>query len=264
LRAVGVELFKSAEAFHPVYILPVYAWWSAMSQDGSKNSAASDSRVPDLAAGENFVQKDKAITNLFQKTMGTLSMRVAGQLQHSIKLYCPKTNSANSISIPVQLHYLGNLDTPPPYIKSISSRLLMTTSFNVGPTGGASAYKTNVVLLNAGTPSKSSYMWVKSVHSDELSWDTTLRVCLILPPTSSPSHVKRTKVLLPTFRTCWISRSYELQLKIGLDFGGSILTTVPITILARPSTHSGETKLEEAFSRDEELSPSYESIADRG
>jgi hypothetical protein len=261
LRAVGVELFKSAEAFHPVYILPVYAWWSAISQDGSKSSAASDSSVPELT-GENFVQKDKSITNLFQKTMGTLSMIVAGQPHHSIKLYCPKTNSANSISIPVQLHYVGNLDTPPPYIKSISSRLLVTTSFNVGPTGGASAYKTNVVLLNAGTPSKSSYMW--TVQSDERSWDTTLRVCLILPPTASPSHAKRTKVLLPTFRTCWISRSYELQLKIGFDFGGSILTTVPITILARPSTHSGEAKLEEAFSRDEEQSPSYESIADRG
>jgi len=263
LKAVGVELFKSAEAFHPVYILPVYPWWRAISQDDPKNSAASDSSVPELTGG-NFVQEDKAITNLFQKTMGTLSMRVSGQPHHSIRLYCPKTNSANSISLPVQLHYLGNLDTPPPYIKSISSRLLVTTSFNVGPTGGASTYKTNVVLLNAGTPSKSSYMWVKSVQSDQLSWDTTLQVCLILPPTASPSHVKRTKVLLPTFRTCWISRSYELQVKIGFDFGGSILTTVPITILARPSTHSREAKLEEAFSRDEEQSPSYESIADRG
>jgi hypothetical protein len=263
LRAVGVKLFKSAEAFHPVYILPVYAWWRAISQDGSKNSAASDSSDPELTGG-NFVQKDKAMTNIFQKKMGTLSMRVPRQPQHAIKLHCLRTNSVNSISIPVELHYLGNMDTPPPYIESISSRLHVTTSFNVGPTGGASTYKTNVVLLNAGTPSKSSYMWVKSVQSDELSWDTKLQVCLILPPTASPSQVKRTNVLLPTFRTCWISRSYELQLKLGFDFGGSILITVPITILARPSTHSAEAKLEEAFSRDEEQSPSYESIADRG
>jgi len=204
------------------------------------------------------------MTNLFQRRLGTLSMTVEQMSPSVIKLFCLKTSSLNSISIPVKLHYSGNVDAAPPCVKSVHSRLLVSTSFHMKWAGNSditSTYKTNVVLLNEGAPSRSSYVWTESVQADQITWDTSLQVSLILPPTACSSHVKGTKVLLPSFRTCWISRAYEIELKFAFDYGGNMVIILPITVLARPATASAQAMLKEAFSkRDHEEAPSYELV----
>lgn len=188
---------------------------------------------------------------------------------HAIKLFRLNATVSNSILIPVKLHYSGIACAAPPYVKSVSSRLLASTSFHVkspGKSNITSTYQTSILLFNEGTPSRSSYVWTKHVQSDHTTWDTSLQVSLILPPTACSSHIKGTRVLLPSFRTCSISRTYEIELKFGFDVGANMAIIVPITILARPATTSAEVMLEEAFlKKDHEEAPSYESvIADGG
>jgi Bul1 C terminus len=67
-----------------------------------------------------------------------------------------------------------------------------------------------------------------------------------LPPAACASVEKDTKVLLPSFESCMVTRSYEVEVKIGFE-GGDVVLRVPTSIITKPATSLEETALETAI-----------------
>ena len=164
----------------------------------------------------------------------------------------------------VTLKYIAHSNLPPPRITTFSSCLHISTAFSVTSSFQpklSSTYETGYKLLKGATPSKSSCIWRKGSHSQQTCYLTDLIIHLNLPPTVGSSKNKGTFVLLPSFECCSISRSYQIELKIGLEIGGDISVRFPASILAKPDTSLAETEFKEAISiADPWSSPHYNDV----
>ena len=67
-----------------------------------------------------------------------------------------------------------------------------------------------------------------------------------LPPAAGSHTVKGDKVLLPSFESCLISRSYEIEVRIGFDGGSGVTLRIPISIVAKPGTAAAESAFDNA------------------
>jgi len=61
-----------------------------------------------------------------------------------------------------------------------------------------------------------------------------------LPPAAGSQTAKGDKVLLPSFESCLISRSYEIEVRIRFDRGNEVTLRIPTSIVAKPSTAAAE------------------------
>lgn len=252
--------FRIAEAYHAVQIIPVYASWHA--QQVSKGLGQATEVGPNLELGKRTVQKDKLLkTGILRKTLGQVSISMDILPSYAIKL---DINSPNSISMPIKLRYLGQSNAPPPKITKLSARLYIFTksTANLPPhLNLSSTYRTSLTVLKAATPSTSTSLWEEESHCGQLCSTMNLTIPLNLPPTAGSSKIKGENVLLPSFETLLISRSYDVEVKIDFENGGEVLLHCPIIFVAKPGTSAGETELDARIHHaDSGGSPTYESI----
>jgi hypothetical protein len=232
----------AAEAVETVQLLPIYTWWeSRRSQQISSTSPTYELTESPLAASPKIVQAEKKLKKgLFGKTRGTVVVSIETADSYYINIGQSETNLAHSLSIPINLRYCPISADLPPSISSLSVRLHGKTSYNVDSCRelrNAGAYTTSVTILRTSTPSTSTPLWLEDSTSSQSSFVSNLLVPMNLPSTTA----KGKKVLLPSFETCLISRSYEVEIRIGFEGGSDVVLRVPASIVAKPATAAAET-----------------------
>ena len=60
---------------------------------------------------------------------------------------------------------------------------------------------------------------------------------------------------LPSFESCHVSRSYEIEVKIGFEGGNEIVLKVPTSIIAKPATLDDEAAFEQRVKAADDWSP---------
>jgi hypothetical protein len=67
---------------------------------------------------------------------------------------------------------------------------------------------------------------------------------------------------LPSFESCYISRSYEIEVKVAFERGSEIVLRMPISIIAKPGTQEGEREFSEVIRVADDWSPpEHETVA---
>jgi len=174
-------------------------------------------------------------------------------------------NTVNPLSMPIKMRYTPISADLPPNVSSLSARLHARTKYNVDSgkdPRNSGVYNTSVTLLKASTPSTSTPLWLEESTTNQLSFVSNLLIPMNLPPAAGSPSSKGQKVLLPSFDFCLISRSYELEVKIGFEGGSEVVLRLPTSIIAKPATSAAETALEEAVRiADHWTPPGQETVA---
>jgi len=164
----------------------------------------------------------------------------------------------NSLTLPIKMRYVPITPDLPPNVTAISARLHSRTTFNVDSGKdfrNSGTYQSSNLILKASTPSPSTPLWVEDESSPDLSFVANLVMPVTLPPAAGSPDPKNQKVLLPSFESCFVSRSYEVEVRIGFDGRSEIALRIPISILAKPATQKAESELESAIQEADNWTP---------
>ena len=138
----------------------------------------------------------------------------------------------------------------PPNVSSLSARLHALTSYSVGSRKdprNVGVYNTSTTILRASTPSTSTPLWFEDSTSGQPCFVSNLLVPMCLPPAAGTPDAKDQKVLLPSFESCTISRSYQIEVRIGFDGGSDVALRVPVSIVVKPATSADEATFDDAI-----------------
>jgi hypothetical protein len=261
----------TAEVSEQVQILPVYTWWQQRQRELAGESSPQyervesplrDSSTPSL----KVVETEKTLRKgFFGKKKGKVAVNMQVRDSYYSNLGQNPDSPSNSLSMPISMRYMPISADLPPNVSSLSARLHACTRYNVDPSNTQSlsgTYNTSITLLKALTPSTSSPLWLEDSSSSSLSFTTNLLIPMSLPSPVGTSTVKGQKILLPTFSSCYISRSYEIEVKVGFEGGNELALRVPITIIAKPGTSQAEKEFAESVRVADEWSPpGHETVA---
>lgn len=241
-----------AESIEPVQIMPVYPWWqSRRSQQTSPSYelVESTSQTPSQHGQPTTVEVEKTLKKGFLgKKKGRVAINIEVPESYHINVGS-SDNTVNPLSMPIQMRYSPISADLPPNVSSLSARLHACTKYNVDSgkvQRNAGTYNTSITLLKAATPSTSTPLWLEDSTSDKLSFVSNLLIPMNLPPAAGSPSSKGQKILLPSFNSCLISRSYEFEVRIGFEGGSEVVVRLPTSIIAKPATSAAETALEEA------------------
>lgn len=254
-----------AEATEPVQILPVYSWWHRRQSQFSSQSSPTYEQVQSPLEESPEVPVSKVIETervlkkgLFGKKKGKVSVSIEVPDSYYVNVGQRGTTCPNSLSMPVTMRYTPISADLPPNVSSLGARLQAHTYYNVdGRTnpGNAGTYHTSITILKTSTPSTSTPLWLEDDSSNQLSFVSNLLIPMTLPSAAGNTTEKGAKILLPSFESCLISRTYDIEIKIGFDGGNEILVRVPTQILAKPGTSEEEVAVETAIREADEWVP---------
>ena len=251
----------AAEANEPVHIFPVYAWWSKrpapMSHESSPDYERVESpfRPPQESLQPRVIEREKVLKKgLFGKKRGKIAIGVEVQDSYYISVGHNHATMPNSKSLPIKMRYSPMSADLPPNVSSLSARLHARTTYSVDPSKPhfTGTYGTSLAILKSSTPSTATPLWLEDSSTSAISFVANLLIPMTLP--SAPGSSQK-QVLLPSFQSCHISRSYEIEVKIGLDGGNEIVLKVPTTIIAKPATQNDELAFEQQVNAADDWSP---------
>ena len=241
-----------AESVEPVQIMPLYPWWQSRRFQPASPSyelVESASQTPSQHGQPTTIEVEKTLKKGFLgKKKGRVAVSIEVPDSYHIRVG-PSDNTVNPLSMPIQMRYSPISADLPPNVSSLSARLHACTKYNVDSgklPRNTGTYNTSITLLKAATPSTSTPLWLEDSESDKLSFVSNLLIPMNLPPAAGSPLSKGQKVLLPSFESCLISRSYELEVRIGFEGGSEVVVRLPTSIIAKPATLAAETALEEA------------------
>ena len=125
----------------------------------------------------------------------------------------PKRSKRLSLSLSIHLRYSPITADLPPKIYLLSAKLQAPTTYNVDSNQerkNEGVYSTSFKSLKPPTPLTSAPLWLEDSSSSDPSFISNLLVPVTLPPVAGTTSVKGQKVLIPSFESCLISRSYEI------------------------------------------------------
>ena len=255
LSKVDGKSTVAAEAIEPVQILPLYSWWQSR-QPQLHSEAPTYERVesslgpPSESNPSNIIEAERKIRKGFWgKKKGTVSVRIEVPDSYYINVGDSPGTSLNPLSMPIKMRYSPISADLPPSVSSLSARLHAYTAYNVDwnkNPRNAGTYITNVAILKTSTPSTSTPLWLEDSTSNQLSFISNLLVPMNLPPAAGSRTAKGDKVLLPSFKSCLNSRSYEIEVRIGFDRGSEVTLRIPTSIVAKPGTAAAEAAFDNA------------------
>ena len=258
----------AAEASERVQILSLYTWWqhqfsgnTSPTYEEMESPAGTGSPVanPKVTRVEKVLKK-----GLLGKKRGVISIGIEAPDSYDISVGTSETVKT-AVSVAIQMRYSPITADLPPKISILSAKLLAHTTYNVDSNQdrrNQGVYSTSVKLIKPLTPSTSAPLWLEDSSSGELAFVSNLLVPISLPPAAGTRSVKGEKVLIPSFESCLISRSYEIEIRIGFDGGSDIMGRVPATILAKPPTCAAGRVLNDAIrSANEWTPPDQDAIA---
>jgi len=216
-----------AEAIQHVQILPVYPQWNLNRMQISPVSEHVDSSLQNSGPREvekvlksGVLGKKKGVVNVSVQIPDCFAVTVDDITTHSM-------------SIPVVLRYSPIKGDSPPNITLLAARLHAKTDYNVDSrhySAFSGTYNCSIIILRPYTPSPLT--WIEDLSSDQLFFTSNLTIPLALPYLVGSSTTKGTK-LLPSFESCLISRSYQIEIKLGFGGSNDIIYRAPIRILAK-------------------------------
>jgi Bul1 C terminus len=247
----------AAEATEPVQIMPVYSWWQSRTPQRPQSSPTYErleSPLDDSAPGSGparIVEAQKMLKKGFLgKKKGTVSASIEVPDCYHINVGKSDNTTARPLPMPIKMRYSPITADLPPNVSSLSARLHAHTRYNVDShrsERNANIFATSVTILSASTPSTSTPLWLEDSTAGQLSFVSNLLIPMNLPPAAGSSSEKNQKVLLPSFESCFISRSYQIEVRIGFDGGSEVLLRVPTSIVAKPATSEAELAIENAI-----------------
>jgi hypothetical protein len=200
---------------------------------------------------------------MFGKKKGIVSVNI--ELPDSYHINIAKAGNNVPLSMPINLRYRPVSADLPPKIRTLSARLHACTEYNVDSRHSphlGNAYSTSLTILNASTPSTSTPLWLEDSNLECLSFVSNILMPMNLPPAAGLPTNRGGKVLVPSFDSCFVSRSYEVEVKIGFE-GGDVVVRVPTSVIAKPATLTAERELEAAIrAADDWTPPGHEVVAD--
>ena len=201
---------------------------------------------------------------MFGKKKGIVSVSVETADVYHINIGQSDTTLGNVLSMPIKMRYLPISADLPPRVSSLSARLHARTFYNVDSrrelrNGGT--YNASVTILKTLNPSTSTPLWLEDSTSSQLSFVSNLLVPMNLPPAAGSQTAKGEKVLLPSFESCLVSRSYEVEVRVGFDGGSEIVLRFPTSIFAKPATSAAEAAFDSAVRVADNWSPPGQVVA---
>jgi hypothetical protein len=197
------------------------------------------------------------------KRKGIVSVNI--ELPDSYHINIGKAENNVPLSMPINLRYRPVSADLPPRIRTLSARLHACTEYNVDSHHSAhlgNSYRTSLTILNTSTPSTSTPLWLEDSNLECLSFVSNILMPMNLPPAAGLPTDRGGKVLLPNFDSCFVSRSYEVEVKIGFE-GGDVVVRVPTSVIAKPATLTAERELETAIrAADDWTPPGHEVVVD--
>jgi hypothetical protein len=259
-----------SEAFEPIQILPVYSWWHRRRSELSSQASPTYERVPlptqepDTPAARTIEAEKVIKKGLFGKKKGKVSVNIEVPDSYYIHVGQGGVDAPNSAFMPVKMRYTPISADLPPNVSSLGARLNAHTSYNVdgrGNPGNAGMYNSSVTILKTSTPSTSTPLWLEDSTRSQLTFTSNLLIPMTLPPAPGSTTEKGAKVLLPSFESCLISRTYDLEVRIGFEGSGDVFLRIPTTILAKPATSEAECAMETAIREADEWVPPEQAVA---
>lgn len=256
LSKVDGKSTVAAEAIEPVQILPLYSWWQSLRPQLRSESPTYERVEPPVGSPSesnplNTVNAEGKIRKGFWgKKKGTVSVSIDVPDTYHINVGHSPGTSHNPLSMPIKMRYSPISADLPPSVSSLSARLHARTAYNVDwrkDPRNSGVYTTNVTILKTSTPSTSTPLWLEDSTSSQLSFISNLLVPINLPPAVGSRTAKGDKVLLPSFESCLISRSYEIEIRIGFHGGSEVTLRIPTLIVAKPGTAAAEAAFDNAI-----------------
>lgn len=253
LSKVDRKSTVAAEAIEPVQILPLYSWWQSLRPQLRSESPTYERVEPPVGPPSesnplNTVEAAGKIRKGFWgKRKGTVSVSIEVPDTYYINV---GYSSGTSLSMPIKMRYSPISADLPPSVSSLSARLHARTAYNVDwrkDPRNSGVYTTNVTILKSSTPSTSTPLWLEDSSSSQLSFISNLLVPINLPPAAGSRTAKGDKVLLPSFESCLISRSYEIEIRIGFHGGSEVTLRIPTSIVAKPGTAAAQAAFDNAI-----------------
>jgi Bul1 C terminus len=239
------------EASEPLQVLPLYSWWEnrhpgTPTYEEVQSSSGEATSTPSLKTTrvEKMLKK-----GFLGKKRGLLSVGIECPESYEVSVGGSEPVKT-ALSIPIAMQYSPITADLPPKISLLSAKLLARTNFNVDSSHNRrnkGVYSTGVTLLKPSTPSTSTPLWLEDCSSGNLTFISNLLVPISLLPAAGTKTAKGEKVLLPSFESCLISRSYEIEVRIGFEGGNDVMARVPVSIRAKPPTAEAERDLENAI-----------------
>lgn len=252
----------AAETKESVQVMPTYTWWQQRQPHTPSESSPeyerveSPFRLPEESPKTRNVEQEKVLKKgLFGKKRGKVSVDIEATDSYSINVgQSTPTTMSNSLSLPIKMRYSPISADLPPNVSSLSARLYARTKYSVDPSKPqfTATYATSIPILKTSTPSPSTPLWLEDSSTSAISFVSNLLIPMTLPPAAGSSEKK---VLLPSFESCLISRSYEIEVKIGFEGGNEVVLKVPISIIAKPATSDDEVAFEQRIKAADDWSP---------
>jgi len=260
LSSVNGKLASVAEVSEPIQIMPFYPWFQRQQsvRSGQASPAYEPTQPPFFqtppppSIPTRTVEAEKKIKKgVFGKKKGSVQVSLEAPEFFELGVGHDETPlPPNSLTLPIKMRYLPITADLPPKVTAISARLHSRTTFNVDSHKdfrNSGTYQSSIVILKASTPSPSTPLWVEGESSTDLSFVANIVMPITLPPAAGSPDTQAQKVLLPSFESCFVSRSYEIEVRIGFDGGNELALRTPISILAKPATQKAESDLEYAI-----------------
>jgi len=253
----------------PVLVMPTYTWWQQRQATAANESSPEYERVQspfncnslEETPKARIVEGEKTLKKgVFGKKRGKVAVGI--EVPDSYHISIGQQNTAattNSLSLPIKMRYSPISTDLPPNISSLSARLYARTSYTVDPSKPrlAGTYATSIAILKTATPSTSTPLWLEDSSISDLSFVSNLLIPLTLPSAagSAGSAGSAKRVLLPSFESCHISRSYEIEVKIGFEGGNEVSLKAPTSIIAKPAALDDEVAFEQRIKAADDWSP---------
>lgn len=261
----GGEHTLAAEAIENIHILPVYSWWQSRHSSQLSPSYEYVESASQLSGTPKVVEVERAVKKgLMGKKKGSIAVSV--EVPDAFYVNVDASQISNSQSLTIAMRYTPMSADHPPNVSSLSARLHARTKYNVDSHAdlrNVGTYNTSITILKASTPSTSTPLWFEDSGSTRPSFVASLLVPLSLPPVAGSAVAKGQKVLLPSFESCLISRSHEIEVRIGFEGGNEVSLRIPTSILAKPATAAAEAALDQAVQLANSWVPSEQDEAAR-
>ena len=266
LTTAGGKASVAAEASEPVQIMPIFSWWQERQSNVPSRSSPLYESIntprPSISGSNRIVHQEKTLKKgVLGKKKGVVSVSIEAPESYVINV--GEKESGVALCMPISLRYSPISADLPLKVRTLSARLHANTKYNVDSRHQshlARTWSTNVTILKTSTPSTSTPLWLEDSTSEKLAFVANMLMPMNLPPAAGSSVEKGATVLLPSFETCMISRSYDVEVKIGFEGGSDVVIRVPTSIVAKPATSVAETQFESAIIAADNWSPPEQEV----
>jgi hypothetical protein len=171
-------------------------------------------------------------TGVFRTVQGKGSVTAHVPQIFPVRLDFGRTMSSTLYFVTIVIEYQAKFGHLPPDITGVSSKLQASTS--VVPDSSytprfTGTYRTTVATSSIITPS-SKGLWQKRPANEDTRWLAEISLPLELPSIAGFQKRKGQKALLPTFSTCRITRTYEIEARVQFAFGGDCTIRFPVNL----------------------------------